>query len=513
MLSLRATSLAAAMLLSASACREPEAGLHVQVDGPLAPGVDFDRLTLVAYLATDDTPLFAEALDGPTLPVTFNLVSGRGTPAGTKVEVLASAELLGEVVSATRGTATLQPAEGSTLVLTLAAPPLRPDGRMVEACDDGVDNDGDALADCADVTDCAGQSCAAGGLRCVMGACQCQMRAVGVWGSSASDFTPRLDAQAVAFTRGPASGVVVIAGGRTEAGAPTAQVELYRPGFSLDPVVLQAPRNESTLVLNPAGELLFVGGTPVPGNAPGALPVEHLEPSTASTTATSFEMPTVLSGANAVVWGQGWLLFGGTLGAELLELVPPGDGGAFYSTRSIATLAFPRTHGVVLQDGRVFFASGPVETDLTEILSPDGGVAVGPRVPIEVRNAALVPLPDGRALLAGGEVAGSPRGDAFIVAAQGDAVTLQPIAPMSAAHQSPRAYALGNGWVYFEPASGVAEWFDFASERFVLATPAPSMTTGATIAPLRTRIFRVGGQTSAGTLSPEGAFLDLQCAP
>src|SRR3954469_22550081 len=83
------------------ACEPVPAGVHVTVESQLAPGADFDRLTVIAALADDDTPVGVQTLEGPDLhlPATFNFVSGKTVREGTKLNVRATAEKAGVDIS------------------------------------------------------------------------------------------------------------------------------------------------------------------------------------------------------------------------------------------------------------------------------------------------------------------------------------------------------------------------------------------------------------------------------
>lgn len=513
--SLRA-ALAALLVPVVAGCREPQAGLHVEIDGPLVPGTDFDRLSLVAYLADDGTPLYSDSLDAPDLPVSFNLLSGPGTPEGTKVEVLASAERAGEVVSAARGTGVLRRGEGETLRLTLPAIPAAPDGGIVEVCDDRVDDDGDGLADCAD-PDCEASVCGSGGRRCVMGACGCPGGApLGVWWTPVSGFAARSGAQAIALDKGPAAGAVLLAGGTGADGQPTGVVELYRPGIALQTITLQVARTDATFLVTDDGSVLVAGGVTVPAGDRDPLPIEVLDLGSLQSTEGALVPELAFSDARALKQADGWLLFGGSLGADVVALRPLDAGSPAWSQQKRVTLARARSAAVRLADGRVLFASGPTATELTELLSEEGEVAIGPGLPVALAGAALLPLPGGAALLVGGE---GPDGEgmtsAYVFSAQGESVSLRLAGELHQAIADPVAVELGNGWVYVEARDGTAaEWFDFASERFVPATPPPTPTSDAALAVLGGRIFRAGGvRLGDGAVSDEGAFLEPACAP
>ena len=104
--------------------------------------------------------------------------------------------------------------------------------------------------------------------------------------------------------------------------------------------------------------------------------------------------------------------------------------------------------------------------------------ASGPSLPAALEGPAVVELTGGRALVLGGseQVGASlvPSARAFLFETSGSVVRVRELLPMDTARASPRAARLGNGWVYVEDTSGApAAWFDPASERFTPATPLP----------------------------------------
>ncbi|MHB8879334.1 MAG: hypothetical protein ACYC8T_37035 [Myxococcaceae bacterium] len=132
-----------ALALVAGACRKPQAGLHVTVSGGLVVGRDFDRLSVEVARASDSSSLAIETAEGAGLhglPMTFNFVSGPGTPAGTEVRVSARAFWGGEPVSLAEGRATLAGGDGASLELLLPARVV-PDGGE-DAGFDGGEPDG-----------------------------------------------------------------------------------------------------------------------------------------------------------------------------------------------------------------------------------------------------------------------------------------------------------------------------------------------------------------------------------
>ncbi|MGQ0507503.1 MAG: hypothetical protein ACT4TC_19550 [Myxococcaceae bacterium] len=140
--------------------------LHVQIAGELKPSVDFDLLTLEVQRSITFEQLTQQTVVTAELPHTFNLHSGRTTPAGTVVLVTARATLGEKEVGRAYATGTLRdPAE--TLMLTLL-PPVAAEctpTSATEVCDNPVDDDCDGLRECQD-PDCAGKLCGPNGAIC-----------------------------------------------------------------------------------------------------------------------------------------------------------------------------------------------------------------------------------------------------------------------------------------------------------------------------------------------------------
>ena len=251
-----------ALLLPLLACEKSPGGVHVVVSGPLTPGVDFDRLSVVASLP-EGTPLAMASLEGDALklPATFNFESGPATPEGTRVSVRATAERSGMVRSTTSGEATLTPGSGTTLELSLPPIPVPPDaGTPVEACDNGVDDDGDDLRDCAD-PDCDGQSCQPGGLTCGGGVCGCAGGPTGTV-SEQPGFTRRTAPLALSPAVGPYADTLVVTGGRDGAGRPVATVEVWSPeSGGLARGSLLVARGEASALALTDGGVVVLGGT------------------------------------------------------------------------------------------------------------------------------------------------------------------------------------------------------------------------------------------------------------
>lgn len=133
---------------AAAACGGPEGGLHVIVDGTLAPGLHMDRLVVRVYRPGEALPLREEVFEGEglrPLPVTLNLLSGRRTPAGTRIAVSAVATRSGKLIRTVEGEATLAAGEGQTLRLDLGGPDV--EGQTDGGTDSGMNVDVDAGPD------------------------------------------------------------------------------------------------------------------------------------------------------------------------------------------------------------------------------------------------------------------------------------------------------------------------------------------------------------------------------
>ncbi len=524
------------LLLVLPACRQPEVGLHVTVSGSLQPGVEFDRLSLVAYLAEDRTPLHAATVEGDdlTLPLGFNLVGGPATPEGTVVHVLASAELRGEVVSAARGEGTLLPGAGGLLELVLpprVVPPEQP--APTETCDDGVDNDDDGLADCAD-PDCAGAVCGSGGRACSaiepagQGegnppglVCGCGAKPLGVWQQPISGFTPRTGASTLRLTTGPRAGWLVVAGGM-EAQGPSRRVELFRPGLSqLESVDLAQRRLSPSLVALADGDVLVVGGGGASSDGMERLQFESS--SIGVSPPRDFFPPLEVEGATALGDGERVLLTGGTLGERLVALDAPGTSGAW---RELSPLSVPRQGAARLLDGRFVLASAarsidpsltPASSvDLVELSGPQ--VQSGPLLPLALVGAAVAETSRGRVLVVGGESAEGPNARAFVVEVQGPAVAVREVRPVPQALAQPRAVSVTGGWVYvLDEATGAAFWFDPAAEAFVRATAAPTplgmRRVGEALVAMDAQVFHIAGLVMGGTVDGTAHVLEPVCAP
>ncbi len=544
----RGVGLCALALLALSAlgggvagCRTPEVGLHVTVAGPLVPGAQFDRLSLVAYLADDRTPLYSERVEGEALalPFAFNLLGGPGTPEGTRVHVLASAELSGSVVSAARGEALLLPGEGGRLELTLPVPVEPPAQPLpTEACDDGEDNDDDGLADCAD-PDCAGETCASGGRVCTAlegsnsggsgaaaAVCGCGAKTLGQWQPPLPGFTPRTGALALRLEEGPRAGSILIAGG-IESTGPSKRVELYRPELSqLESVTLSAARAEPALAELPGGDVLVIGGEASP-NATGSFERVRIGAGGASVSSpVDFAPPLTVSRALALRHRDTVLLTGGTLAERLVRLSSPDFAtGAWLELPSLAAGhagAAPLAPGLF-----ALAAQGPsldpqhAPTAAVDLVGIDGTnvlVQSGPPLPLPLSHAAVARTSRGRVLVVGGEGPDGASARAFLIEGQGPAVAVRETRPLPEALSRPRAVTLRSGWVYvLDEASGASVWFDPAAEAFVRATPAPlflgARRTGEALVATDDRVMRIAGLVTGGTVEGSAQVVEPRCAP
>jgi hypothetical protein len=478
-----------------AACRVPEAGLHVVVEGALRPGEDFDRLSLVAYLAGARTPLHVETLEGEalSLPATFNLLSGQGTPPGTAVHLLASAERAGQVVSAARAEGVLLAGEGGRVTLQLPPPGEGIDGgsAAVEACGTGDDEDGDGLVDCAD-PDCAERPCGPGGMSCVSGACGCAAGPVGVWKQPLTGFVPREGAQVVMLSSGPRGGWMAVVGGTGADGNPRAEVELLRPVINqVEVVQLTGPRSDPGLAELPGGGLAVVGGV-----GPGGMLQQDLVLLTfgaAGATALAVPFAPELGAAPAVaLGGDGTLLLtGGTLQDRLVRVdVGQPENGAPWE--DLTTLGAARSAAAPLDDGRWILAGGPSDSVSVDVVQADGGVVSGPPLPVAVSGAAVARVAPGRVLVVGGQ-------RAFLLEAHGPTVSVRETGGLPLALASPRAVALQDGWVYVHDTEGSAAfWFDPAAGAFVAASPLPAPRQGDALGAFERSVYRFGGGTQAG---------------
>ncbi|XXF78215.1 kelch repeat-containing protein [Myxococcaceae bacterium GXIMD 01537] len=521
---MRSPSLLLLLLLPLWACDSTRGGVHVVVDGPLAPGADFDRLTVVAALEEGGVPLAVSTLEGADLrlPSTFNFESGPATPAGTRVRVSASAERAGVVQSTTSDVATLTAEGGARLSLSLSALPPRPDaGRPVEVCDNGLDDDGDGLSDCGD-PDCLYAPCLAGGLTCLTTAvCGCAGRPAGTGTALVRDgFTPRVQPSAVVPSAGPYAGALVVAGGRDALGQPLSEVEVYSPEMNRrERLALAVGRAEGSLVALPDGAVGLVGGVRADGRAE---PSAEWLTSDGGTVPRTFTPPLTARGAVAGALGGDVLLAGGALSPD--GGVAEGDlvarvrvDGSHDLLGRLSQPCFaggaPLAGGFVLAGG----CAGAGATDRTDWVSPQGALSAGPRLPAALEAPAVVALSESRVLVVGGREPGPsglvPSRRAFLLEAVGGVLRVRPVTGLDWAQAAPRAVRAGNGWVYVEDTAGAApHWFDPVSERF---TPAVALPDGRRQHALAGgpggRVFAVGGTTSGGGLRDSVTLLELRC--
>ncbi|MFL5347576.1 MAG: hypothetical protein ACJ8AT_22550 [Hyalangium sp.] len=505
------------------ACESTPGGVHVVVEGALAPGPDFDRLSVVAFQGGTTTPLAVATLEGPELhlPATFNFESGPATPAGTLVSVRATAELSGVVRSTASGEATLTEKGGANLTLTLPPLPPPPDaGTAVEACDNGLDDDGDGLSDCAD-PECDAKSCQPGGLTCGGGVCGCAGRTVGS-PVVRSGFSRRSQPTALVPGTGPLAGTLVVAGGRDAQGRPSAALDLFFTETGrLSSQALTVPRAEASGVTLEDGGVVVLGGVTT-----GDVPEPSLEwiAQDGGMARTSFSPMLTARGAAAGPLAGDAVLAGG-------RMAPAQDGGveqrnfavrvqaATGSQQVLGSLALACPAGGAPLGPFFLLAggcSGSGATSRTDLIGPTGTLGVGPSLPVALEAPAVVGLKAGRALVFGGlEQQGAslvPSARAFLFEASGSVVRVRELLPMDTPRSSPRAVLAGNGWVYVEDANGApAAWFDPASERFTPATPLPSRRNHSLAAGPGAQVYLAGGSGSDGGLEDTTLVLELRC--
>lgn len=511
---LRLTRLSAACLpLLLAACGVAPGGVHVTIDSPLSPGRDFDHLSVTAFLADGKVPLKTERFEGDdlTLPKTVNFVSGKATAAGTRVVVEATAELNGQIVSFAKGEAVLEARDGAQLALTLPAAVLPADGgRPQELCDNGVDDNGDGRADCAD-DQCDGKSCLAGGLQCMSKRCTCASGTAGGL-STRSGFQNRSNPTAVRIAVGPFADHLAIVGGKLSDGGVTTTVELVGlTSTSFSTTALNSPRERFNLVALADGGLLVAGG-----DVSSFEVFRAADGGFAATTVT----PTLRAASSAVLLAEDALYFAGgeLLGTAptanvvklLLRTTPDGGVGA---QRVVGQLSEARKGtGAVLSSGELLMVGGAGTTSTrTDLLAADGTLRSGPTMPERISDAAVIALKDGQVLIIGGQVgSGNASAKAFLATAIGSAVGIRELSPMTTPRTNPRAVLLENGWVYVDdPSTGNGEWFDPASQTFISATP--SGRAGHAIASAGQNGVALAGGGAGG--APDGKLmtLSLQC--
>ncbi len=505
------------------ACQSTPGGVHVVVEGTLVPGVDFDRLAVVAAHADTGAPLAVATLEGAELrlPATFNFESGPATPAGTRLTVRATAERAGVVRSTASGEATLTEKSGASLTLTLPPIPPPPDaGMQVEACDNGLDDDGDGLRDCADA-DCEGQGCQPGGLTCGGGVCGCTGRTVGAV-VVRSGFARRSQPVALVPGTGPLAGSLVVASGRDSQGQPSAALDVFFvEAGRLSSRTLSVERAEASLVTLSDGGVGVLGGVRLGEVAEPSL--EWLE-ADGGTTRLSFTPSLTARGAHAGRLGDDVVLAGGALApsqesggarGDYAVRVSPGSGAQQVLGR--LSLACP-AGGTPLGD-TFLLAGGCAGTGAsarTDLISLTGAVGVGPNLPVALEGPAVVGLGSGRALVLGGreQVGAStvPSARAFLLEKAGPVVRVRELLPMDTPRAAPRAVLAGNGWVYLEDGNGAPPaWFDPAAERFTLATPLPPRSQHALAGGAGAQVYAAGGIGADGGLEDTASVLELRC--
>ena len=493
------------------------------VEGPLVPGTDFDRLSVVAFQAGTSTPLALATLEGADLhlPATFNFESGPATPAGTSISVRATAERAGVVRSTVSGEATLAEKTGASLTLVLPPLPSPPDaGTSVEACDNGLDDDGDGLRDCAD-PECEAQSCQPGGLTCSSGICTCPGRAVGA-PVVRQGFARRAQPAAVVPGMGPLAEALVIAGGRDSLGRPSTALDVYFTAASrLSSRTLAVERAEASLVTLMDGGVGVLGGVRT-SNVPESS-LEWLEQD-GGTTRLPFSPGLTARNAAAGRIGEDVVLAGGALAPaqegttaqnNLAVRVAPATGAQQVLGR--LSLACP-SGGAQL--GNSFLLAGGCAgtgaTARTDVIAPSGALTAGPSLPAALEGPAVVNLGSGRALVVGGfeQVGASllPSARAFLLETSGPVVRVRELRPMPEPRTAPRAARAGNGWVYIEDGNGApGVWFDPAAERFTPAVPLPPRRNHALAGGAGAQVYLVGGAGSDGGLEDTLLELELRC--
>lgn len=507
---------AACLALLLAGCGATPGGVHVTVESTLVPGTDFDSLSVTAFLAEGRVPLSTQTFTGEalTLPRTVNFVSGQATAAGTEVIIEVTAELGGEIVSFASAQAVLAPKRGAEVTLTLPArAPPTDGGAVAELCDNGVDDNGDGRADCAD-EQCEGQRCQAGGFRCAANLCACATGTAGL-ASERGGFALRNRPMAVRITAGPFVNHVAVAGGTGPSGTQTTLVELISlTSTSFATASMTSERGGFSLLALPDGGLLLAGGDVstvefFPARDGGFEAAQVTPALTAVGT-------TVLYAPDALLLAGGELQ-GATPSADVVkvQLVATAE-AAVGAQRVVGQMSQARSgSGAVLLSGELLMVGGvgAVTSDRTDLIAPNGSIRAGPTLPAKLSDAAAIRLRDGRVLIIGGQeksgqsTVASAR--AFIATATGAAVDVRELASMTTAKATPGAALMDNGWVYVSDGAGNADWFDPASETFIAATALTragyTVVSGGTAA-----VALVGG--GVGGL-PDGKVvtLSLQC--
>jgi len=495
----------------------------VVVEGPLLAGVDFDRLSVVALQPGTGTPLALATLEGAelSLPATVNFESGPATPAGTRLTVRATAELAGVVRSTAVGEATLTEKAGVRLTLTLPPIPPPPDGGMaVEVCDNGADDDGDGLRDCADA-ECENRGCQPGGLFCGGGVCGCGGRAVGS-PVVRSGFARRSQPVALMPRAGPLANALVVAGGRDALGRPSAALDVFFVETSrFSTRALAVERAEASLVALNDGGVLVLGGVRT-----GEVPEPSLEwlEADGGTTRVTFTPGLAAQRALAGQLGPDVVLAGGLLTpmqqtdagrSNLAVRVAPSTGAQ--QVLGQLSLACPSA-GAPL--GASFLLAGGCPgtgaTASTELISPTGTVSRGPTLPVALEGPAVVGLPPNRVLVLGGqEQSGAgltPSSRVFLVELVAAVARVRELPRMDGPRAAPRAVRAGNGWLYLEDSAGAPPlWFDPAAERFTPATALPTRRNHALAGGSGPQVYAAGGTGADGGLEDTAAVLELRC--
>lgn len=494
-------------------CHAPApGGVQVEVNSALQPGVDLDRVDVIArYPGLPGSPaLRTEVFEGPELrfPLRVNFVSGESTAEGTELEVVASATRQGEAVSTASGLTALKGDKGASLKLTLEAtqsarlPPVR------ELCDNALDDDGDGKVDCAD-PDCDARKCQTGGMTCQAGRCGCAGGVVGVpaqW----TNFAPRLDPSAVVL----ADGRLATLGGKGTDGALVGAVELFDLSLPLVTRALDEVREGFSLVALADGGMAVVGGVDAAGS--DVTSMELLQPSGDLAT-VPLSTPLHAVGAGAVEAFGGVVLAGGELtfppapAGPLSPWVSLQLSGSAGSMSGSGELSGVHGRAVARLGDELLFVGGPTgaPTERTSLLSSSGVAREGPPLPLALAEPAVVALTDGRVLVVGGSRGGTQVSErAFLVQARAGGVELREVGNMQVAKGKPRAARAPNGWVYVDDAgafSPAPEWFDPVAERFVPGS-APERRGYAVAGPYGSGVALTGGGPNG---TPDGKLVVL----
>lgn len=475
------------------------------LDGPLTPGTDFDRLSVVARLAEDGTPLSVEVFEGESLenwPVSLNLLSGPGTPRGTRVEVFATAELAGVVRSVARGEAELSGGDGGRLALILAPLPEEPGSAGTqEVCSNGVDDDADGRADCAD-PQCEEQSCtASGGLVCAAGACGCPAGVVGVY-AFREGFPALVSPQLAPVPSGARAGQVAIAA------SPVSSVTFFDPiALRLDSVGTVQTRAAPSLAVLGDGRVMVIGGE-------GETSFETLAPTGSEFLTQPLEGLTA-EGASALGLIDRVILAGGSL---VLNGATPGVVSLSAEGRSTAlgTPAASCVQSIARLGAEAGVIAGGCPTapaSGTTIVTAQG-LQSGPELPLALGAPALASLRGQRVLIAGGTVsAGVGSARAFLLERFGEGTSsVRELPSLPEPMLEPVAATLPNGWVFLaDRMSAQAAWFDPAAERFVRAPALAERRTDFGLVGLGNNGALIVGGRVEGTPSTRAIIASPSC--